>query len=76
MIAKSYYKIFYSFKDAYCVDKNSNLNHSNSNYKYDSMDDCPNQAGAQVTLIIYVIYVIILNILLINLLIAIFRYLI
>jgi hypothetical protein len=69
-------KIFNLFKDEYCIDKNPNLNHNNSNYKYESMNDCPNQAGAQVTLIIYVIYVVILNILLINLLIAIFRYLV
>ena len=42
-------------------------------YRY-THDDCPDPHGAQVTLAIYVAYVIILNILLVNLLIAIFRY--
>lgn len=35
--------------------------------------DCPNEVGANVTLAIYVFYLILLNILLVNLLIAIFK---
>lgn len=36
--------------------------------------DCPNEVGANVSLAIYVLYLILLNILLVNLLIAIFKY--
>ena len=39
-----------------------------------SQDDCPEDRGRKVTMAIYVGYLIILNILLVNLLIAIFRY--
>jgi hypothetical protein len=39
-----------------------------------TQDDCPEKTGAKVTLALYVLYLIILNILLVNLLIAIFRY--
>ena len=46
---------------------------NNSIYEYKN-GDCPNEVGANVSLVIYVFYPILLNILLVNLLIAIFKY--
>ena len=45
-----------------------------SSYQYDPINDCPEQTGAIITLILLIIYVIVLVTLLINLLIAIFKY--
>ena len=42
-------------------------------YEYQA-GDCPNEVGANVSLAIFVLYLILLNILLVNLLIAIFKY--
>lgn len=50
---------------------NCNLN-NNTLYSYES-NDCPNEVGANVSLAIYVFYLILLDILLVNLLIAIFK---
>ena len=45
----------------------------NSEYSNSSHKKCPDEVGADVSLVIYVIYVILLNLLLANLLIAIFK---
>ena len=60
--------------DQSCPSSSNNLSVVNDlkDYAFDSGIDCPNQEGAQVTMIIYVMYNFILNILLVNLLIAIF----
>lgn len=39
-----------------------------------ALDDCPDKNGSQVALAIYTVYTVFLNIVLVNLLIAIFRY--
>ena len=54
---------------------NCNAIDSNDTYIYSyGPDDCPNKVGANVSLAIYVLYLILLDILLVNLLIAIFKY--
>ncbi len=49
--------------------------HDNLDYTYNPMTDCPNQTGSVFALILLICYILFLNILLVNLLIAIFRYL-
>lgn len=52
------------------------IDNENSTYVYSyGPDDCPNGVGSDVSLAIYVFYLILLDILLVNLLIAIFKYL-
>ena len=56
-----------------CDSLNLSTSVSFSNYKYNALNDCPNQIGAIFTLILVVIYIIILVTMLLNLLIAMFK---
>jgi hypothetical protein len=56
------------------VNSSLNINHNTSNYKYNSINDCPDETGAIISLIILIAFVIVFVIMLLNLLIAIFGY--